>query len=354
MLVFWLSVVAWSSGCTHQSPPTAPAALLQSPSGANEVDSEGIPVGLALVLNDRVKFAASNFKNRWSEPLGVDARFEIGSISKVFAGIILAETAARDEVELTDAVAAYLPGWRLPTDVVSTVRLWHLATHTSGYSFFPANWTPVDRARRETTYTTAMLRRHLAESSPMFVPGTAYRYSNVGTSVLAIALAEATNADYRTLLKDRIFTPLRMTGSDFGNDGRDERLFVAGFDEDGAAVPRRVDLSPMAPCCTVVSTLRDMASFIQANLQCEQAALCGALERARWPHFFRENGAGMGLGWDVDVHSGRVERTGQVEGYRSKIVIDVARRFGVFLVVGSARADVHEMMKLQLEALELD
>jgi CubicO group peptidase (beta-lactamase class C family) len=57
-----------------------------------------------------------------------DTRFEVGSVTKTFTALLLAEMAARKEVRYDDPVARYLPhGVPGPP-----ITLMHLATHTSG------------------------------------------------------------------------------------------------------------------------------------------------------------------------------------------------------------------------------
>src|SRR5687768_10135807 len=57
-----------------------------------------------------------------------DSVFEIGSITKVFTALLLADMALKGEVALTDPAAKYLPaGVKVP----NTVTLEHLATHRS-------------------------------------------------------------------------------------------------------------------------------------------------------------------------------------------------------------------------------
>src|SRR3712207_3855807 len=81
-----------------------------------------------------------------------DARFEIGSITKVFTGVLLAEASLRGEVALEDPLSRHLPslglrwGEREPT-------LLELATHRSGLPNAPA---PL--GRRELAYVTGLRR----------------------------------------------------------------------------------------------------------------------------------------------------------------------------------------------------
>src|SRR5581483_10395743 len=60
--------------------------------------------------------------------------FQVGSVTKVFTALLLADMAERGEVRLSDPAARYLPGAR---DVADPVTLADLATHTSGVPRLP-------------------------------------------------------------------------------------------------------------------------------------------------------------------------------------------------------------------------
>ncbi|MBP2667680.1 MAG: Beta-lactamase [Firmicutes bacterium] len=72
-------------------------------------DSIGIVVGIIEPAGRRVVAYGSGDRND-VRPLDGDSVFEIGSITKVFTSLILADMAHRGEVALTDPLAKYLPG----------------------------------------------------------------------------------------------------------------------------------------------------------------------------------------------------------------------------------------------------
>ena len=67
------------------------------------------------------------------EAPGAQTLYEIGSITKVFTGVLLAGAVLRGEVNLEDPVNRFLPPEaQIPDHASGPVRLWHLTTHTSG------------------------------------------------------------------------------------------------------------------------------------------------------------------------------------------------------------------------------
>ena len=70
--------------------------------------------------------------------------YEIGSISKVFTGILLATAVANEEVRLDQPVQELLPPDVLLVVKDQPILTRHLATHTSGLPRLPNNFSPAD------------------------------------------------------------------------------------------------------------------------------------------------------------------------------------------------------------------
>jgi D-alanyl-D-alanine-carboxypeptidase/D-alanyl-D-alanine-endopeptidase len=76
-------------------------------------------------------------------PLDMDSVYEIGSITKVFTALLLADMVQRKEVTLDDSVAALLPAAKIP-EKGKPITLLDLATYTSGLPRMPGNFHPAD------------------------------------------------------------------------------------------------------------------------------------------------------------------------------------------------------------------
>ncbi|MEU9079406.1 serine hydrolase domain-containing protein [Kitasatospora sp. NPDC048538] len=149
-----------------------------------------------------------------------DTVFELGSVSKTFTALLLAEMAARGELALDDPLEHRLPpNWPpVPSRCAEPVRLLHLATHTSGLPRLPpgllAAALPRWRSNPYAGFGDDDLRTALARTTPRRRPGEHYRYSNYGVGLLGRALAETGRSPYGALLAERICGPLglRATG----------------------------------------------------------------------------------------------------------------------------------------------
>lgn len=157
------------------------------------------------------------------EPLGPHVSMEIGSITKVFTALLLADMTERGQAGLDDPIGRHLPAEvadGCPAAAVITLR--DLATHTSGLPRLPRNLIPM--ALRHPSdpyarYTTAHLFRAVRAARKPAVP--AYLYSNFGFGLLGYLLSHTAGRSYGELISGRVTGPLGLAGTSIGvPDGR--------------------------------------------------------------------------------------------------------------------------------------
>nr|MDQ3578296.1 beta-lactamase family protein [Actinomycetota bacterium] len=153
---------------------------------------------------------------RAGEPMGPDVAHEVGSLSKTFTGLLLADMVTRGEVDYDDPVVAHLPGHAAPSgEAGRRITLLGLATHTAGLPRTPSRvyLTMLRTGWRDpyAHYTVDQLYRTTARLRP----GTAgrFRYSTLGYGLLGQALANATGTPYPRLLTERVLNPLGLSGA---------------------------------------------------------------------------------------------------------------------------------------------
>jgi len=137
--------------------------------------------------------------------------FEIGSVTKVFTSLLLADMVQRGEVELDDPVSKYLPSEvKVPNDGKRTITLTDLATHRSGLPGMPNNFPPKDPTNPFADYSVDQLYHFLSGYQLTRDIGSQFEYSNVGVGLLGHALSRRAGTDYETLVTSRICKPLEM------------------------------------------------------------------------------------------------------------------------------------------------
>ena len=120
---------------------------------------------------------------RRSRPPDADTVFEIGSITKVFTSLVLADMVVRGEVELDDPVAKFLPPTvKVPERDGRRITLLDLSNQVSGLPRMPDNLKPADGADPYVDYGPARLYEFLAGSSSR---GASARSTSTRTSASA-------------------------------------------------------------------------------------------------------------------------------------------------------------------------
>lgn len=193
-------------------------------------------------------------------------RYEIGSATKTFTGLLLARLIHSGRLTGGEPAAALLDRGR-PADA-NPVTLAHLITHTSGLPALPTGfllrglpaWTTNPYARfPEARVVDAFLRHR-----PRHRPGTRWRYSNFGVAVLGHALAAATGSPWEDLLTDQILRPLGLDGTTLRAD--DSGLDAPGHGRDGVSPVPAFDAGGFQAAGAVRATPHDLLTFLEAHL----------------------------------------------------------------------------------------
>ena len=214
--------------------------------------------------------------------------FEIGSITKVFTGLLLAQAVVEHRLSLDDPIGELLPASVRLDPVVSTITLEELATHTSGLPRFPDNGSPE-------RYTVADLYAFL---SAFRLPGPPPRppsYSNVGPALLGIILERTYGLPYDELVERKIARPLGLVDTAIALSPEQWSRFSPPHA--GPALLPPGNLPVFAAAAGLHSTAADLARFAEALMSPGRDPLRAAWEIARVPrHPFPAYEGFTGLG----------------------------------------------------------
>jgi len=198
-------------------------------------------------------------------PLDGDSVFEIGSITKVFTALLLADMVQRREVALADPVASLLPaGTKIP-EKGKPITLLDLATYTSGLPRMPRNWAPGDSRNPYADYTAAMMMEFLASYELKHEPGTHYEYANLGFGLLGHALATRAGRPYEALVMERICGPLGMGDTRIALTPSMKARRVQAHDANLFPTPDW-EFQVFAGAGALRSTANDLCTFVEATM----------------------------------------------------------------------------------------
>lgn len=272
-------------------------------------------------------------------PVNERTVYEIGSITKAFTGVLLADMALRGEVALDDPVRRYLPdSVRVPGTDSLPITLRLLSVQRSGLPRLPANFAPRDSTNPYADYDAARLYAFLNSYTLTRPPGAAYEYSNLGVGLLGFALARRAGTSYEELVRRRILTPLRMTNTTITLSATARGRLAQGTADGRPAA--NWDVDALAGAGALRSTAEDMTAFLAAALGLVRTPLDSAFRLAAEPQFDAGPGGVMriGLGWHVRQTTGGpriVWHNGGTGGYHSWAGYDPARGVGVVVLTNA-------------------
>jgi len=278
-------------------------------------------------------------------PLDGDSVFEIGSITKVFTAILLAEMADRGEVSLDDPVAKHLPpGVKVPERGGRKITLLDLTTQVSGLPRMPDNFKPKDMTNPYADYTAEQMFEFLGRYELPRGIGERFEYSNLGVGLLGQALTRRAGKSYDALIKERILAPLKMehTGVVLTPWMRDH---LAKGHNAQLAVTANWDIPAFAGAGALRSTLNDMLIFARANLGVlpPSGQDVQRLQRLmQQTHTARaaagSDAAAIGMGWIIRKAGERevVWHNGGTGGYRTWMGFDKGRKVAAIVLTNSS------------------
>jgi serine-type D-Ala-D-Ala carboxypeptidase/endopeptidase len=267
-----------------------------------------------------------------------DTLFEIGSITKTFTALLLADMVERGQMKLDDPVAKYLPkSVKMPTRNGKQITLRHLATHTSGLPRLPDNLEPKRADNPFAGYTAEMLYAFLSGYQLPRDPGASLEYSDTGMSLLGHVIALRAGASYEALIQERICRPLDMSSTRFMLSPELKARAAQGFGAAGYPLPS-FEFDVMASCGAVRTTADDMIKYIAAQVGLTQSSLAPAMERTHAVQFPSTDGYEVGLGWFVAPQrqgTRIIMHNGATYGSVAFAGFDKARRRGVVILSNS-------------------
>lgn len=316
--------------CLVFAPRVGCAPASSSPQSALEVWHAGRPGGLVLasVTPTGAAFAqVGTFAADDPRPVDADTFFEIGSVTKVFTAVLLADADQRGVVKLDDPIGAPSPAGGI------TYR--ELVTHTSGLPRMPADFTRGDLGNPYVDQDLDALARSLALHAPDAKPSKSM-YSNFGFAVLGAALAAAERTAWTDLVRTRVLDPLGLKRTATSWRDVNARTLAPGHSAQGRAA--NWDLAAYSPAGGLVSSARELARFAQAALGLVETPINSRLAETMRPLVSGENSDHrFGMAWRVEADGDAeiVWHSGATGGYRSFVGLNPARRTAIVLLTNA-------------------
>lgn len=302
-----------------------------------DFQTEGEGIVIAKVADGKTVFESAGMMKASGPSVGPDTIFEIGSITKVFTGILLADAVHSGKASLDDPVSKHLPADLLPdASPLHDITLLELSTHTSGLPRLPAD---LDRGADPQDpyahYSVERLYGSLKNITEKEIKDRGKtRYSNFGVGLLGHLLERISGQPYEVLLKEKILDPLGMTSTYLARPGAELPQVAAARLATGHSGGKPVPHWHIDALCgagAMLSTATDLARFAQAQFASDlPGSLRAAMDLAATKH-----SGDVGLGWFVQGQATLVH-DGGTGGFRSELRVSIPDKTATVRLMNSA------------------
>jgi acetylornithine deacetylase/succinyl-diaminopimelate desuccinylase-like protein/CubicO group peptidase (beta-lactamase class C family) len=260
-------------------------------------------------------------------PVTPDTLFQAGSISKPVAAMAALRLVQEGKLDLDADANRYLKSWKVPATELTEkkkVTIRGLLSHTAGLTIhgFPgyAAGQPIP------TVAQVLDGKEPANTKPVRVdvlPGSQYRYSGGGYTVLQQLLADVTGKPFPRFMEEMVLQPLQMAHSTYEQPLPTSRANQAAtpYDNKGEPVPRGPHTYPEMAAAGLWSTSPDLARFaigLQNALAGKSRLLSEATAREMVTPLL--DGYGLGVGVQGSGPTLRFSHGGSDEGFESFFV----------------------------------
>ncbi|HKT99972.1 MAG TPA: serine hydrolase domain-containing protein [Paraburkholderia sp.] len=261
-------------------------------------------ISVALLKNGRIVWAEAFGKAsmQTGAPATQDTRYNIGSVSKVLAGLAAVILQDRGLLDLDAPIVQYVKNFSMLSPEYTQITSRHLLSHTSGFS--GSNYTNIMTFVPVPGYAQATMNV-LADQHLKHLPGELAVYCNDGFTIFELVVAAVSGMSYVSFVEQNILAPLKMTNSGFLTTVQTSGNFAYPYDNGTTYGIEYLDAYASGGLSTTPSDMMNLAQmFIGqgtfqgtqivsargiAEMATNQAANLTIIPSPIWP---------CGLGWD--------------------------------------------------------
>ncbi len=290
-------------------------------------------------------------------PVTEDTLFAIGSSTKAFTTFVMGTLVDEGKLDWDKPVSGFFPGFKLYDRTATELMTPRdLVTHRSGLPRHDLSW----------YNATDLTRKQLVERLPYLKPThtmrETFQYNNLMFLTAGYVVEQVTGKSWEDNVRERIFTPLGMTHSNFSvDDSQKAPDFALPYGEEDDAIkliPFRT-ITNMGPAGSINSSIRDMAKWVQVHLSGgkvgdRQVIGPATLADIHAAHMVIEappdrpelSQPSYALGWLVDTYRGhqRVEHGGNIDGFSALVAMLPQDGLGMVILTNKNGTGMPELL----------
>ncbi len=268
--------------------------------------------------------------------------YRAGSITKTFTAVLMMMMVQEGKIKLSDPAELYLPEIKKLKGYSDSAKITflQLASHTSGlqrdagsgFKGLTGTNGPVD------SWDDKLLSL-IDDTKLENKPGEKFSYSNVGYSLLGLALQRAAGKPYIQMVHEKILEPLNMHSTFFKVPAADSSKIADGIANlplgaTSTKIPRRqrAGLGYIVPCGALFSTPNDLAKFTMSMMGYHPLLNSASLAEMETPRTSEKNKYGFALGIIKNDSLNIIWHNGSIPGYTAQFAIEKESKYAVIIM----------------------
>lgn len=290
--------------------------------------------------------------------------YEIGSLSKVLTGTLVANAVLEEKLNLEDDVQRYLeedyPNLNYENQ---PLKIKHLLTHSSGLpNILPISLNPLmtsDFLKQDSPskidsilndYDKKSFYKDLKSLQIDTIPGINYSYSTAGTELIAGILENVYQKEFETLLTDFLSAEIGMEETIITLDKNRQKNLAVGYHTDHPEITSPMGKLPWGAGGGIKSTVPDMLKFIEFHLDNNEIAL----ESHKVLRDYSDE-VGVAYFWEVDASNPELGKYyshhGGVPRSQCFLFIIPKHELGIFMITNQSGKDTALKMKKAVDEI---
>lgn len=279
-----------------------------------------------------------------ARPVTTQTLFQAASISKPVAATAALSLVEEGVLVIDEDVNHKLESWQVPTNqytAAEPVTLRRLVTHTAGLTVhgFPGY------ASDERVPTTIEVLDGAGNTDPIradTTPGSMWRYSGGGYTVMQQLLADVTGKPFPLILRERVLDPAGMVESTYEQPLPEDRrgMEATGYRRDGTEVKGKWHTYPEMAAAGLWTTPSDLARFAIAIQRAYAGESRGVLSPEMAQQMLEPGMNGWGLGPAIGGDGKYFGHGGANEGFRCRFVAFIKEGQGTAIMTNSDNGGV--------------
>ncbi len=249
----------------------------------------------------------------------------IGSVTKTFTAALIMKLAEEGKLNLDDKVEDWMGAGYYPRSNIVTIR--QLLNMTSGFTNYtqtPSYFAQYTATPKGTFQPENLVNYARTSVKPNeFYPGTGWHYSNTNYVILGLIAQKAGEADFKTLIQEKILDHLDLQNT-YVPETDDNTILnphVNGYEKQGGSWMDTTDHSPSVAFSAgnMISKLSDMLSWIESIHEYQiltKESVDQMMTLVAIPGGTPWNGENFGYGLGIMYNKGATGHNGDIDGYK--------------------------------------